>query len=391
MLRHVWIRIKRKPLLSAAIFLFAAVIALALCGLRNGNEKAQEHYNEIYDTIKVRCTVTSLDGAQSDQLLISQGMIALFTGGDPLVPTDLQELLEDVQIKGSLKFRWNSVTYTLTGITSTDIEPGLWPENRAIFWKENADSGFFLGNGMECIIPSSLQEKLQEADLPTDVFPLHIDGDAYLRDFDGELTVLGVYEGKNSKTLYCPWDTYVSITEAMGNGLMAEALHATLRSNRDLPLLRKTAAQYFARPDPGYLGSGTAGDYYLALDINDSPLIQAKTDLENSMAVNRIAAGLILALSAAAGALIGFLMIRNRRREIALMRTMGTPDSRIYFGFAAEQMLFAVLGAAAGGSVFRWDPASWLILFVCVYFAGLSAALLLMLRRNLLTAIKEDE
>ena len=133
------------------------------------------------------------------------------------------------------------------------------------------------------------------------------------------------------------------------------------------------------------------GNYYLALDINDSQLSQAKTNLENSMTVNRVAAVLVLALSAVAGAFIGFLMIRNRKKEIALMRIMGTPDSRIYVSFVIEQLIFVVLGAIIGGSKFMWNPVSWLVLFVCVYFIGLSAALLVMLRKNLLATIKEDE
>ena len=133
------------------------------------------------------------------------------------------------------------------------------------------------------------------------------------------------------------------------------------------------------------------GNYYHAFDINHLQLSQAQTNLENSMTVNQIAAVLVLALSAAAGAFIGFLMIRNQKKEIALMRTMGTPNSRIYMSFVIEQMVFVVLGAIVGGSKFMWNPVSWLVLFVCVYFIGLSAALLVMLRKNLLTTIKEDE
>ena len=387
MLRYVWIRIKRKPLIFVAILLFAAIIALALCGLHSGNDTALAQYNEIYYKIDVRCTVTNLAGDQSDRLNIQPGTVALFTE-----PSGLSDLLEDVQVKGSVEIMWNNEAYTLTGITSTDIEPKLWQENGCtIFWNENVDGSFFGGSGMECIIPRELEKKLGEADRPTDQFPLSLSAvHQYETDYDGVLAVVGTYQGKNDKTIYCPWNTYVAILRSMGRYSTADSLYATLRDNRNLSLLRETAAQYFAEPDPNAAGVTAVGGYYLALDINDSQLSQARSNLENSMTVNRTAAVLVLALSAVAGAFIGFLMVRNRKKESALMRTMGTSNSRIYVSFVIEQMIFAVLGAIVGGSKFMWEPVSWLVLFVCVYFIGLSAALVVMLRKNLLTTIKEE-
>lgn len=388
MLRYIWMRLKRKPWIFVAILLFTAIIALALCGLHSGNDAALAQYNEIYYKIDVRCTVTNLAGDQSDRLNIQPGMIALFTES-----SDLSNLLEDVQIKGSVEIVWNNEVYTLTGITTTDIEAKLWPENGCtIFWNVNADSSFFGGNKMECIIPQELQKKMVEAELSTDYFPLHISAVfPYESDYDAELEILGTYDGSNDRIIYCSWNTYVSILNSMGRSETADSLYATLSNNNNLPLLREISIQYFAEPDPNNAGLEMVGDQYLALDINDSQLSQAKTNLENSMTVNRIAAVLVLALSAVAGAFIGFLMIRNRKKEIALMRTMGTPNSRIYVSFVIEQLIFVVLGAIVGGSKFMWNPVSWLVLFVCVYFIGLSAALLVMLRKNLLTTIKEDE
>lgn len=393
MFRYVWKHITRKPLIFVAILLFTSIIALALCGLHSGNDAALAQYNDIYYKIDVRCTVTNLAGDQSDRLDIHYGTIASFTGTYPNVSTDLSDLLEDVQIKGSAEIIWNNETYTLTGITSTDIEPKLWPENGCtIFWNENADKDFFGSNEMACIIPQALQKKLLESEQPTDEFPLHfLAAYPYEKDYDAELTVLGTYQGTNDKIIYCPWETYVSVVNAIGRSETAEAMYGTLRNNNDLPLLREVASKYFAEPNPNNTGLEMVGDYYLALDINDSQLSQAKTNLENSMTVNRIAAVLVLVLSAAAGAFIGFLMIRNRKKEIALMRTMGTPNSRIYVSFVIEQMIFVVLGAIVGGSKFMWNPVSWLVLFICVYFIGLSTALLVMLRKNLLATIKEDE
>ena len=131
--------------------------------------------------------------------------------------------------------------------------------------------------------------------------------------------------------------------------------------------------------------------FYLALDINDAQLEKVQQDFKNSMAVNRIAAAAIFILSAGAGALVGLLIIRSRKHEIALLRTLGTTDRGIYGSFVMEQALCVIPGIATGGAVFRWQPPGRLCLFAGVYLAGLSVMLWICLRKNLLTVMKEEE
>ena len=393
MLKLTWARFRRKPLVAVAVLLFTAIIAMALCGLHSGNNEAQIHYDSIYDKIDVTCTVTNLAGDQSDHLTIPAGTITLFTGSVPGSPSELMGLVENVQIKGSTQLWWDGKEYTLTGITSTQAAQNLWPENGCtIFWNDGVTDNVFCGNHLVCIIPQELAETMENEEYPTDIFSLHLsavyDGET---DYDGSLEIVGTYQGKDEKTIYCPWEAYVAILRSMGKYETADFLSGTLCNNNDLQVLRETAANWFAEPDPNAAGMDENNGFYLALDINDSQLVQAKTNLDNSMSVNRIAAVLVFALSACAGAFVGFLMIRNRKREIILMRTIGTPNRLIYGSFVLEQMICAALGAIIGGAKFRWCPVYWLLLFVCIYFAGLSIALVISLHNNLLTSIKEDE
>ena len=127
------------------------------------------------------------------------------------------------------------------------------------------------------------------------------------------------------------------------------------------------------------------------MDIHDYLLTQAKTNLENSMTVTRVGTTLVLALSAGAGAFVGFLIIRDRKREIILMRIVGTRDGGIFSSFALEQLLCVVLGVILGGAAFLWRPFEGLILFVVIYALGLTLALVIFLRKNLMATIKKDE
>lgn len=206
-------------------------------------------------------------------------------------------------------------------------------------------------------------------------------------DYSGTMQVAGVYTGGDQKTVYCAWLTLMGIWDEMGQMETATAIQATLRNNDQVSALRQAAAAAeFAEPDP----NADPTDLHLALDIDDSKLRQADLTLRNSLRVNALSAMLVFVLSAGAGFLIGFLMIRSRKREISLMRTMGTPNRHIYLSFAAEQMLCVVAGIVLGSFTHGSQPPQQLVVFGSVYFIGLSAALLIFLRKNLLTSIKEE-
>ena len=109
------------------------------------------------------------------------------------------------------------------------------------------------------------------------------------------------------------------------------------------------------------------------------------------MIVNRLSSALVFLMSALAGFLTGFLVIRSRKREIALMRTLGCSGRRICAEFASEQLACLFVGVLLGGSYALWRPLWKLALFAAINFAGLSTALIVFLNINLLSAMKEDE
>ena len=113
--------------------------------------------------------------------------------------------------------------------------------------------------------------------------------------------------------------------------------------------------------------------------------------MKNSIFLNKFASVIVFILSAGAGFLTGFLIIRSRKREITLMRTVGESNREVYFNFALEQMACAIVGIAFGGAYNLWDPIGQLLIFAVVYYVGLSVALAIFLSKNLLATIKEDE
>ncbi len=413
MAKYTWLRIKRQPMPAVMVMLFSAVITVVLCLLHLSNQQARQHCQEVYDHIRVKCTVTNLSGDRTDGLQIGNNELTLFAPElqffreeweyRPEVSAELAALVEDVQIKASISVTIDGKSYTLAGITSWEAAAALHQENGStISWREDFDARMFAGESLVCLAPESLLKRLAATgEIPeeyadpafTTHIPLTVEANIQFgeEDFVGTVPVAGSYSGKEGTTIYLPMNAYARIMHETGRAIVAQSLAATLKSNDDLEQLRQVTGQWFAQPSPENAGALWVDDFYLGIEIDDSRLREAEKNLESSLRLNGAAAAMILALSAGAGFLAGALMVRSRRREIALMRTMGTPGSSIFFGFALEQILCFLLGIAFGGAYSDWQPAEQLGILAAVFFAGLTTALLICLRRNLMVTIREED
>lgn len=390
-------RMIRSPLPAVGVLLFAVAMAVVLQSLHQSKIDAQKHYEVIYSQIDVSCTVTNLRGTKSDGLDMTNIYVNEFTEYHEWIgESSILPFLEDVQIKSQHKLSGELAERMLVGITSLKMARELWPENGCtIFWNEGFDESMFGESALVCIIPEKLAKELAgEEQVPVNSIPvlLKLEAGYPMRptepeDFEGTMQVAGIYTGGDQKTVYCPWLTLMGIWDQMGEFESASAAQATLRDNSQIVALREASSEFFFTPDPNAdnLSPG------LALDIDDSKLKEADLTLRNSLRVNELSTLLVFVLAAGAGFLIGFLMVRSRKRDIDLMRTMGTPNSKIYLSFAAEQMLCVTAGTMAGAISQALQPIGQLAIFVGFYFVGLSAALLFFLRSILLTDIKKDE
>lgn len=189
------------------------------------------------------------------------------------------------------------------------------------------------------LVPQQLKDK-QELEL---VF-YHVianDGNGVERLLEKRFTVVGYYEDPGTTLLYCPFGTIDYVHGYLGKSKIIEAMGALLNDNHQLDALREVAAKWFAEPNP--LGEKTPWgrfdfEYYLyALDIDDTMLKNLSASMKNNMRVNELASLVVFILSAGAGFLTGFLVIRSRKRELSLMRTLGASNAAIFLEFALEQ------------------------------------------------------
>lgn len=408
MIKRILRRSAREPITCIAAILFAAILTVILCYLHQSQKAEQQNYENTFHSISVEFEITKLNGNRLDESAHIDGYMADLFFENSVFEPNFSELVSDVQVRmshsgtlieeqeenptASEATETQKITKRMVGITSVKIAEELTPEfGGMIEWYDGYDESIFGSDQFVCVVPSNYID-IDEVVLS---FNYRADGETRDREYTCSFVVVGRYNDEGNNKLYCPYSTMEHIYGKLREPKKVQYLMGKLSNNDNLELLHEIANNWFAEPNP--MGDPTPWgkygyEYYpFAMDIKDSLLKSLVSDMQNSMTINRIAAALVFVLSAGAGFLTGFLVIRSRKREIALMRTLGTSNRIVCMELEIEQVLCVAGGVIIGGSYSLWEPLGQLCLFAGIYIAGLTAALLVFIRANLLATMKEDE
>lgn len=401
MFRYILKRLCRTPVIAAALILFAVAVSAVLCGLHQANTQEQAHYEQTWRSIPVPLTVTNLTGTQTDELDAPAFALDVFCQDSTCYPNFSRYMKEmkfklhhDIQTINVPGFEKNKV---LVGINTLSAEAALSPENGTqITYLPGYDESIFATGEQVCILPQIMYEQLENTNEPLKLqFQHRVEGLAKVTETELEIQVAGYSTGTSSDRIYCPYQVLESVYAALGEERVIDSVSGILSDNELLEELKQERHYWFAAPNATGAGTdwGAYGHktYPNALDIDDSMLAEAKAVLESSLSVNRICAVAVLALSAATGFFVGLLVIRSRKREMGLLRSMGTPNFSIFLGFALENLSCIAIGTLLGGIIWRWSPLGQLLLFGLIYAISLIVSLLIFMNSNLLATIKGDE
>ena len=421
MIKRILKRIIRQPLSCVAVCVFAAVLSFSLCFLQYSLEAEQKSFEETCNSVPIRFKITELDGSKFEN---TGGNVILGTSGKGIAKWALNEfLLKDgdfKQLAGEVIIRLDhkgvvkradgqaAPTTPFSGITNLDAAEELTiARGGYVRWYEGYDENVLSTKDYVCLVP----EDYEGGDVLEVTFTGKNNSEIILND-DGSIdrinnyvqtvatfTVIGRYSDEENTRVYVPYKTMTSLLDKIeiSKESCVTYLGATLRDGKDLEKLREARAKWFAEPNPTgaetpWEGEEARAEYYLyAMDIEDTLLRSLEINMKNSIFLNKFASVILFILSAGAGFLTGFLIIRARKREIALRQTMGDSKASTFFEFSLEQLTCAIVGILIGGAYSLWHPLWQLVTFAIIYYIGLAIALTVFLRKNLLTGIKEDE
>lgn len=403
---NIFRRIRRMGTQTIAVVLLAAALSACICGLVKAGQAQQRQFEETYDSIPVTLRVTNLSATRWDDLECPIWVMQAFTGqGFAYDEESLVNYVSDVNYKMSINVDSDGADIngesvegisTMIGITGTKICEELDQKKAGIRWLDGWDESMFAELSEACIVSKSLMPDDWDGKSPATltVSVSYSDGWNGSKTAVHKLTIAGFHTA-NPEKVYTSYKMMTRIYSSVNKSVSLDAVNATLADNDMRDEVRQVAFVRFAEPNAtGEHTSWKWAQYFwypYALDIDDSQLVDAELTLKTSLLLGEICSYILFALAAGAGFFVGFLMIRSRRREIALKRSMGQGSFSVFAGLAAEQLICLVFGTIIGGAAFLWQPTERIGIFMLVYTIGLSIALAVFLRRNLLTALKEED
>lgn len=231
----------------------------------------------------------------------------------------------------------------------------------------------------------------------------------YVRDDNDTLLltkIIGCFEKTSEKMgdIYCSpfayslgnqWDIYSYTerdTEILLPTLTCESAVFSLRSTNDLEALRD------AMEACGFTSVGSPQRLRSYAVIDDAEFNSTVRTLNRQIRYLDMLYSLLYALSAILTLTLSFLLMLSRKKELAIMRGLGTQPTRIFFSFLTEQLILAVLGcgvcfgirAACGGMIKPFYLYA-LGAFVVLWVLGTGAALVHLIRSKALAALSDRE
>ena len=312
-----FVRNKWPSIVSVLISAALTAFILAFCSSIEMNKLEREN---AYDTIEVNAYIAGASATREPsisedvfQALMNSGFIDSYTA--------------------SMKCSVNGQD-TLKGVDSVDIDVSLkeYAAAQSIEWLEGYSESVFTSDEMVCVVPGWLS--LQNGEIYT----------AVLSNGKGthEMTVVGIYgsglsaSSASGSIIYCPLATLKGIYEECGSTYHYNGLQMRLCNTRNLD---KFKADMLA------LGLDRGG---AKLVINDTLLNDVTSKLTQQINLLNALLPVLFALIIVIGFGASFILLRRRKREAAVMRSVGATRGNVLGILMAECAMQAVIGCVLG-------------------------------------------
>ncbi|MDO4544118.1 MAG: hypothetical protein Q4C01_06150 [Clostridia bacterium] len=267
----------------------------------------------------------------------------------------------------------------LLGITQRESVPALSEDG-------GARIEFFEGYSWE-----DFSEDKAVCLLPSDLIPLVSDGaiellvDGTAQSFTQIGTVYGI-----SDSICVPWIFFVNAYE---NGIeTSESLSAIVADNTRLSEMKSSMERFF----PQGTSVEALRNHNFAMTVFDEPYLQAHRSASQMIRLLQSLQPVFMVFCLGVGLFAGAVLFRTRRREYALLRSVGMNKPRALLLLSAEYVIAALIGGTVGliAAIFVPQLKQSMVLIPAVIFcllAGIALSQLMIMKKSALYVLQANE
>lgn len=295
-------------------------LTVLLSLIRNAINTQEEKLNILQNDFPIWMELSDTKGISSDNLSIPNFYIWHFIH-ESVSPEgyEIYHLVKDVALKHTVDAIKDNLEVSLIGITRRESDYKLSVENGVqVEFYNGYTWDDFLQRQAICIVPANMRNDYIEVFITDDSNILAKEPAPI------QLKVIGEVYGGDGSSIYVPW---IYVTE---DGMEhSEVLRAVVSDNSQLNELKFRMKRYFTYVD--FNRSDT--EYHFAMTIFDSSYIATYTSVTRNISLLRTGKFAFFIIAVIIGFLTGFLLVRTRRKEIALLRSIGISTRIIVLSF----------------------------------------------------------
>lgn len=341
----------RRRLRSLIVVAVSLVIVLFLNIYANSIDEHKQTLDKLHANIEVTGYITDLDGnidgLRIDDMLITalEGSGYIREGVYTLRIFGMMGPWQGVHTSWLTYYNRNSRTLVGTNSVSALSQP---PE-----YMDGYDDKLFESEEMVCIVTDAflnehglkIGEQVQFTAIETINYPVVSEGDVLYNTVT--LKIVGRYMSYvNPGPIYCPLEIATDLCRNINKPLALSSAKFTLQNTQELNRFRDLLQGLdFVNQQAG---SNSSRDQGLSFIISDRLLKNATSSVENYIAFTSALQPFIYLLCAGIGFVISYLLIRIRKPEFAIMRSLGASRTVGFLTFFIEQVFLCSMGAVFG-------------------------------------------
>lgn len=400
----------RRKFKSIIVLMTSLILVLFITFYASSVDKHLQTLDELYTSIDVTAHMTNWNGSSTENLRISEDIIMTLSDsgfiGQEYYTRNLLFLTIPWDEDNPQKMIYELNTFTPKLIGANDIRsiPDFSHENASIpDFIDGHDEGIFTSNENVAIFSTNFLNS-NNLSLGDEVQITVVEGSEYYNPQDlrirygtVSLKIVGQYESSMfNSPVYIPWDTMSQIYNDLEIPPKWDTARYILQDTQNLDqfraLLRSEGFNFPGQKDeernpslPGFV-------------IQDRILNTATSSVTNYVNFMMALYPVIYILCALIGFLVSYLLIRIRKPEFAIMRSMGTSKLKTFLSFFIEQSFLSAFGVALSLIFIAFIAGTINLIqiysimgYLISYWVGTAIAILMMNRGSVIQILSAKE
>lgn len=378
---------RQKSMFVLFLVVFLCISAVYL--LQQFTWKQETALEDTIDNSVISCTVADSKGMNMDHLEMSSLYVDRLTGKYRDQGCFLDDYVKNVRACASFipEEPGNSTLYRVYSLNSLPFYSVLG--GNIVKFEEGFSQEDLRGRERSCLVSEGMlnSSALTEEENGIRYLTLTMEHMNSVK-----LRVVGTLQGITDSVICCPfdmpWDDGVTVSFRVMN------CSFEIKDNRKLAEAKEALGEYFAAPQRTASTSGSTGEYSLL--IGDETYQESLNGIERTLAILRVVMPFLSLLCVGVGFLAGYLCIKSRIREFAVMRCLGLSRRSIFFLILKEQAFPTVVGGIFGlllGFVIElpghWQSILFPVLFLLLFLTGAGISVYWACSRNVMILMKE--